>query len=79
VQGVGFRWWVSRVAQREGLGGSVRNEPDGSVLVVAWGPSDHVAAFERLLHRGPPGARVDAVETLPAPTTPTARGFSIER
>ncbi|MBN2881643.1 acylphosphatase [Candidatus Woesearchaeota archaeon] len=33
VQGVGFRYFVSRVARAYGLFGFVRNEMDGSVLV----------------------------------------------
>ena len=33
VQGVGFRWWTRRTADRLGIAGSVRNLPDGSVEV----------------------------------------------
>ena len=29
VQGVGFRWWTHREAERLGIGGTVRNRPDG--------------------------------------------------
>jgi acylphosphatase len=37
VQGVGFRWFVRRVALNLGLRGHALNLPDGSVEVVAEG------------------------------------------
>ena len=79
VQGVGFRWWTSRVAQRESLVGAVRNERDGSVVVEAWGAPEQLDALERLLRRGPTGARVDALEPMPAPTRSAPGEFTIER
>lgn len=79
VQGVGFRWWTQRVGERLGLGGNVRNLPDGSVEVHAAGPSEALAALERALREGPPASRVERVETLPAdPHTPT-NDFLMER
>lgn len=45
VQGVGFRAAVERIARRWPVGGWVRNEDDGSVLVVAEGREDSVRAF----------------------------------
>jgi acylphosphatase len=64
VQGVGFRWFVTSEAERLQLGGYVRNLPDGSVEVVSRGPEDALATLEARLRRGPPAARVEAVETL---------------
>ncbi len=58
VQGVGFRYFVVREAQRLGLHGYTRNERDGSVEVLAQGPRP---ALERLLDRlrqGPSAAYV---------------------
>ncbi len=58
VQGVGFRYFVVREAQRFGLHGYTRNERDGSVEVLAQGPRP---ALERLLDRlrqGPSAAYV---------------------
>lgn len=40
VQGVGFRQFVRYHARRLGLTGWVRNEPDGSVYLVAEGPRE---------------------------------------
>ena len=79
VQGVGFRWWSTRMAQRVGVTGTVRNEADGSVVIQAWGTADRLARLEELLRSGPAGARVEAVERLPAPTTPPPSDFSIAR
>lgn len=45
VQGVGFRWTSSQVANGLGLAGWVRNEPDGSVTVVLQGTQDQLGAF----------------------------------
>ncbi len=63
VQGVGYRWWVRRQADRLGLVGWVMNaEDERSVDVVAEGGAAPLTEFERLLHAGPPGARVESVE-----------------
>lgn len=61
VQGVGFRFFVREAAAREGLAGSVRNLVAGAVEARAEGDQDALDRFERALHRGPPGARVDCV------------------
>jgi acylphosphatase len=62
VQGVGFRFFVSRLAARLGLAGWVANQPDGSVQVVAEGLAPALEELADALHRGPPGADVSAVE-----------------
>lgn len=79
VQGVGFRWWTSKTARELGIAGSVRNEPDGSVRVEAWGGEAELIRLESLLRKGPPGARVDAVETMPAPGAQHPGSFEIAR
>jgi acylphosphatase len=45
VQGVGYRWFVQRLASEAGLAGWARNLPDGRVEVVAEGPEDAVRAL----------------------------------
>lgn len=49
VQGVGFRWWVQRNADRLGMSGYAANRLDGSVEVDAQGPSAAVYELVRLL------------------------------
>lgn len=62
VQGVGFRRYVRGWARRLGLTGWVRNEPDGSVRLVAEGEPAALDRLVRLLWGGPPPADVEAVD-----------------
>jgi len=62
VQGVGFRAFIRREAQRLGLAGWARNAADGSVELEAAGDPRSLAAFEEKLRQGPPGARVERLE-----------------
>jgi acylphosphatase len=64
VQGVGYRAWVENQAGAFGIDGWVRNRRDGSVEAVLGGPSDKLAEMLRRCERGPPTARVQAVEIL---------------
>lgn len=62
VQGVYFRDTCRRVAERLGVGGGVRNRADGTVEVVAEGPSDAVDELVGWCRHGPPRARVDRLD-----------------
>jgi acylphosphatase len=77
VQRVGFRYFAYDAACAEGVAGWVRNLPDGSVEVAAEGEADAIDRFERVLRRGPAGARVDSVETDILPPTGRHTGFLI--
>jgi hydrogenase maturation protein HypF len=58
VQGVGFRPFVYRVAQEEGVRGFVRNDSTG-VTIEAFGPPPVLESFcRRLRDSAPPAARV---------------------
>lgn len=61
VQGVWFRAWTKGEAEKRGLSGWVRNEPDGSVTVFAAGKAEAVEDLLVALWQGPPAARVDSV------------------
>jgi acylphosphatase len=63
VQGVGFRYATVSRAASLGLGGWVRNRPDGSVEAVFEGPAERVESMVAWCGRGPSGSRVDRVET----------------
>jgi acylphosphatase len=67
VQGVGFRWFVSRRAQEIGLAGWVRNQDDGRVQVYAVGSSEQLDQLAGYLYQGPPQAAVRGVEEHKAP------------
>lgn len=67
VQGVGFRWATVGQARALGLAGWVRNRADGSVEGVACGDAGKLEQLHQWLQRGPPAARVEAVEWQPIP------------
>ncbi len=67
VQGVFYRASTRGQALALGLSGRADNRPDGSVEVLASGSADALDALERWLWRGPPAARVDAIERTDLP------------
>ena len=77
VQGVGFRYFVSRCAEASGVCGYARNLADGRVEFLLQG---EVAAIDKVveaIRRGPRHARVAEVNLdLPEDHHPCA-GFSI--
>ncbi len=62
VQGVFFRDTARRMAQSRGLGGWVRNMPDGSVEAVFEGDAEAVESMVAWCGQGPRGALVERVE-----------------
>ncbi len=78
VQGVGFRFFVEREAHMLGLAGWVRNNPDGSVEVLAMGTPEQLAGLRSRLRAGPRAARVDAVDESEAKPLPGLNTFRIE-
>jgi acylphosphatase len=66
VQGVGFRAFVEDEARQRRIAGWVRNRRDGSVEAVFAGSLEEVERITAAVRRGPPGARVDAVEVCQA-------------
>jgi acylphosphatase len=63
VQGVGFRYFTQNRAIACGVKGWVKNQHDGTVLVHAEGREIDLQQFETYLRMGPPGARVDQINT----------------
>ncbi|WP_448375868.1 acylphosphatase [Fervidobacterium sp.] len=52
VQGVGFRHFVKNVARAIGVKGYVKNEPDGSVTIVAGGNIEQIKELFRRFMEG---------------------------
>jgi acylphosphatase len=77
VQGVFFRKYAQMTAQSLGLGGFVRNEPDGSVYAEVEGAPEAVENFVKWAHRGSPAAKVERVEVEKNLTPLSETTFSI--
>jgi acylphosphatase len=69
VQGVSFRYYAVEQAQRLGITGWVRNEPDGSVALHAEGADEAVDALVEWCRAGPALARVRNVAVREAKAT----------
>ena len=74
VQGVGFRDFLLMSAQQNKLAGWVRNRSDGTVEALVSGPTKAVELFVSHATKGPPGAKVSAVD-LHNSEPPAEKGF----
>jgi acylphosphatase len=77
VQGVGFRYFVERVAGELKLNGYTRNLDDGRVEVYAVGTADQLSELAGHLRAGPRFSDVRGVEEMEAAVL-EYRGFHIE-
>lgn len=77
VQGVFFRANTQEKAQQLGLKGFVKNEPDGSVRIVARGDKDKLQQLIVWCHDGSPKAIVEDVSAQPFPTVEEFNSFDI--
>jgi acylphosphatase len=75
VQGVFFRASARDQALKLGLRGWARNLADGRVEVLAAGDDAALDALAAWLREGPPMARVDDLERLPARDDEAGEGF----
>jgi len=62
VQGVFFRQSAKDEADKLGLAGWVRNNPDGTVEIEAEGNKVQLVEFIKWSKKGPPFAKVEKVE-----------------
>lgn len=79
VQGVWFRESTRKEAERLGIGGWVRNLPDGRVEAVFEGHGAAMAAMVEWCRHGPPAARVEHVEARTEPAGAALEGFRVLR
>ncbi|HZX79075.1 acylphosphatase [Lysobacter sp.] len=75
VQGVFFRASTREQALELDLRGYAKNLPDGRVEVLAAGSDAALDALAAWLRQGPPQARVDDLERLPASDDEVGEGF----
>ena len=80
VQGVGYRQFAQRAAVSLGLVGYVRNDgSDGSVEVLAEGPTDALQTLLKQLCTGPLMSRVESVDTRWEPFSGAFAEFQIRQ
>jgi acylphosphatase len=80
VQGVGFRWYVTRQASDLGVRGTVRNRGDGAVEVVLQADeSETVEALVERIRSGPPASRVEDVDCESVEDPQRYDGFQVVR
>lgn len=77
VQMVMYRDFATRTARSIGITGTVRNLPDGTVRVIAEGPSDRLQSYIRKLEKGSFFAEVRNVSIVRKPATGEFADFSI--
>jgi acylphosphatase len=77
VQGVGFRWFAEREAHILQIAGWVRNNPDGSVEVLAMGTREQLSGMRSRLREGPHAARVDDIEESEADPVAGLNSFQV--
>lgn len=76
VQGVGFRYFVHRLAAGENLVGYAINLADGRVEFLLQGEADAVARVIERIRIGPAHARVIGVALEEAQELPPRQGFT---
>ena len=76
VQGVGYRYAMTEVAETLGVTGWVRNRRDGTVEAVVQGKGEVVERLVAWCRRGPVGADVTALAAEPHIVDPALEGFA---
>lgn len=76
VQGVGFRWTAKRIADRVGVDGWVRNNPDGSVSLALEGTDAVMNEFMESLGESM-GVYMVSVKSTPAKPGKNRDGFDV--
>lgn len=77
VQGVFFRQYTKRQAEKLGVKGWVRNLPDGKVEAVFEGEEDVIRMLLEFVKRGPPRAKVSRLDVTWEEPAEEFRTFSI--
>ncbi|MEF3694726.1 MAG: acylphosphatase [Candidatus Cloacimonadota bacterium] len=77
VQGVGFRWHAWHCAKKHSILGYVRNQPDGTVLVIAQADMSVLEFFAMDLQHGHGPALVSRLDRVIIDTTKRYNDFEI--
>lgn len=78
VQGVNFRYFTQKEAQKLNLSGWARNEHDGSVLIFVQGEEEVANKMIEWAREGSPMAEVEKVDVEEVEVDDNLRGFSVK-
>ena len=62
VQGVGFRYWLQRLAIEKNICGWVKNKTSGNVEALIIGEEKEIRKLIKLCEMGPSSAKIDYVQ-----------------
>ena len=62
VQGVGFRYWLQRLAVERNICGWVKNKTSGNVEALIVGEEKEIQELIKLCEMGPGSAKIDYVQ-----------------
>ncbi len=62
VQGVGFRYWLQRLAIEKNICGWVKNKMSGNVETLIVGEEKEIQELIKLCEMGPGSAKIDYVQ-----------------
>jgi len=79
VQGVGFRYTVRSVAAGYEVTGTVANQPDGRVALVAEGAKDELEAFRQAIRDSGMASLIRDEQVSWGEASNSFRGFEIVR
>ncbi len=79
VQGVAFRAYTKKQAERLGLSGFVRNLENGSVEIEAQGNEEALNRLIHWAHRGAPTSDVESVVENELPINESEQDFRIQK
>lgn len=77
VQGVGYRFFATRVARRLGLKGTIQNLRNGSVEAIVEGEASAIDDWIRELKQGPRFAEVTEIDQQIKPFSGTLPDFDV--
>jgi len=78
VQGVFYRHWTKKLAQRFGIVGWVRNLEDGRVEAIFEGEKGKIEKMIAACKKGPPLAFVSHIDVIKEEATGEFSGFAIK-
>ncbi len=67
IHGVGFRFFVLKMALNHNICGFVKNEQDGTISITAYGQDDEVDDFFSIIEIGNGYSRVDFMTLTDSP------------